>query len=491
MVRTIFLSLLFLAVSTPKCSVAIPPVAVEGVREGWKVEANDGSISYIVQVTPQQVSDIALAGSELKVSIPDFLQGVASNVILRIGSAEVEREPSEAEIRARMQSSLPRGNRLGAGSLTTLSDSAKGAVNIDPMRVTPSTIPTAGTTSLTDTPPSLTTPPPNTLAQNFPNSSSRSSFNNTFPDPTRTASNTGINGFSNSAAGAAVMPRNDNSLYSNNFVGPTLPPGYTGGNTTVSSTAAPSGVSTGYNQWNTQSTYSNSSSSPLANGNFGNANNFPSGSYSNIPSLNYSTPTNNAFNGVSNNGMTGVNASSYPGSTNSYTAVNGYNNMPGQNGLYSPNTQLASNTPLGSSQSYSSNPNMTNGFGMNGANNNTMMQPVGPPMSNVVSYPTGQSMNLPNNSYPNNSALASGYPVNTYLNNNGVGSSINPNVRTPRSELEYQRDYGQSSSLNFMFVLFLLASAVANVYLLMQLNHLLQRYRSLQAASRGTNSFAV
>jgi hypothetical protein len=497
MARTILLTLLFLAASVSTRAVAIPPLPVEGVKEGWKQEANDGSISYILQVTPQKLSEIALAGAELKLIIPDHLQGVARNVILRVGSAEVERDPSEAEIRALMQNSLPHGNRIGGGSLTTLSDSISGAVNIDPMRVTPSTIPTAGTSSLGDTPPSITVPPPNMLAQSFSNGSSRSNFNTTFPDPTRTASNNGIGGFTNSGTGAPVMPRNDTSLYNNNFVGPTLPPGYTGGNTTVSSTAAPSGVNTGYNQWNTPSSYGNSSSTSLANGNFGNANNYPNGSYNNVPSLGYSTPSNNSSPGVSNSGMTGFNTNSYPVSTNSYGAVNGYNNTPGLNGVYSPNTHMASNAPSGSSPNYSSNPNMMNGFGTAGINNNSMMPPVVPPMSNVVSYPPGQSMNLPNNNFPSNGngALGTGYPVNTYLNSNGAGigagSSLNTNMRTPRTEFEYPREYGQSSPLNFMFVLFLLFSAVANVYLLMQLNLLLQRYRSLQAASRGTNSFAV
>jgi hypothetical protein len=485
MTRITLLTLLF-AASAPLNAFAFPNGAtVEGVKEGWKIEANDGSISYIVQITPQQVSNIAQSGGELKIGIPDFLQGVASNVILRIGSSDVEREPSEAQIRAQTQRNLPRDNRLGAGSLTTLSDSTGGAVMIDPMRVTPNTIPTAGASTLSDTGTGFATPPASALAQNFPGSSSRSNFNNPFTDPARTASNTGLGSYNNSTQNTTVMPRTDTSPYGNSFVGPTLPPGYTGGNVTVSSNPAVPGANTGYNQWNTP-TNNNGSSTPLANNNYANQNNYPAGTYNSVPSLGYSTLPNNNSNGNFMNSAPSFNTNAL--NSNAYTP-----NIAGQSGTYPPAAYTASNHSLGATPNFSQNPNTSVGMGVTGYNNHLMQPPVVSAMNNNGMYNSGQPSVT--TSYQHPSPGMNTYQPSAYLSSNiGIPSStpsINPNQRTIRSDADYAREYGQPSSLNFMFVLFLLASAVANVYLLMQLNHLLQRYRSLQATSRGTSSYAV
>ncbi len=488
MTRITILTLLF-AASAQLNAFALPfGDTVEGVKEGWKIESKDGSLSYILQITPQQLSDIAQSGGELKVKFPEFLQGVASNVVLRIGNLEVERDPSEAEIRAQMQRTMPRDNRMGTGSLTTMSDSTGGTVMIDPMRVTPNTIPTAGASTLSDTTSGFAAPPSSVLAQNFSNNSSRSNFNTPYTDPTRTASNTGLGGFNTATPGTAGMPRTDTSTYGNSFVGPTLPPGYTGGNVTVSSSPASPGVN-GYNQWNTPTTYGNGANTPLANGNFGNQNNYPTGTYNNVPSLGYSTSPNSGTNGALMNGTTGFNNPAMSGN-------NAYNANNGQNGTYLTAVNTASNIPFGSTPNYSMNPSTAAGMGTGGynSNNNFVQPPIGSNLNNNGMYNSG--MNTMPTGYQNTNPGMNGYPPNTSLMASNIGlpgtsSSINPNQRTIRSDADYAREYGQQSSLNFMFVLFLLASAVANVYLLMQLNHLLQRYRSLQASSRGTNSFAV
>jgi hypothetical protein len=54
---------------------------------------------------------------------------------------------------------------------------------------------------------------------------------------------------------------------------------------------------------------------------------------------------------------------------------------------------------------------------------------------------------------------------------------------------DYPANY-PSSSPSFLFALMLLISIVGNIYLIILLNQLLMRYRSLQAASRGMNSLA-
>jgi hypothetical protein len=187
------------------------------------------------------------------------------------------------------------------------------------------------------------------------------------------------------------------------------------------------------------------------------------------------------------NGTTGFNNPAMSGN-------NAYNTNYGQNGNYLPAVNTASNNPYGSTPNYSTNPSTTAGMGTGGYNNNLVQPPIGSNLNNNGMYNGG--LNTMPTGYQNTNPGMNGYPPNTSLMASNIGlpgtsSSINPNQRTIRSDADYAREYGQQSSLNFMFVLFLLASAVANVYLLMQLNHLLQRYRSLQASSRGTNSFAV
>ncbi len=203
---------------------------------GWKIEP-DGSLSYIAQVTPATASEMALRGEEIAVSIPDFLQGSVKQVVWRIGTLPVERDPSEAELRANPRQVLPRGSSLAPGSLSTLSDRTGMTVPIDPVRVSGNPIQTAATNRLSDGSSGIDAPPQ--LVQNFSTNGSRSNLNNAFDSTRNGVGGSGFSGIPTMPTNSQTLPPNNN-LYtytnSNGFVGPTLPPGYTGSNITISGT---------------------------------------------------------------------------------------------------------------------------------------------------------------------------------------------------------------------------------------------------------------
>jgi hypothetical protein len=484
---------ILLLATTAQLGVSGVPV---GSKYGWKIE-NDGSMSYIAQVTPEVASVMAQQGQEIAVPIPDFLQGRVRQVVWRIGISEVEREPSEAELLSDPRSILPRGvSPLGAGTLSTLSDRTGSTVPIDPVRVTPNTMPTSGTSRLQGSDASLEPPQ---LAQNYAASPARSNFNNTY-DPTRLSSTTGGYSSTPTMNNSSVLPRNDGYSYAYSTgsqpVGPTLPPGYTGSNITVTGTPTTSwnngnNTSTTYggmNAWN-----SNNSTGSLSGGNFGNTNGY--GTNASVPSLNYSTP------------------SGYGNATSTY----------GSTSTTQPNAYLAQNN-FGTATPNSAYPNQSpyNGVAANGFNNNGITANgynvnngtgVGLGNNGMGSTPYGTNP-MPNYNYsattpygPNPSMVGTygtGYGAMPALAPSLLASNLSPTPVTRPSMIDetkrtigreyddYPRDYATPTAGSAsLLVILLLVSVVGNVYLIALLNQLLQRYRALQAGSRSTTSLAV
>lgn len=469
-----------------------------GGQVGWQTE-NDGSIAYVIQVTPEEASIMAAKGLEVDAPIPDFLQGVAKRIFVRIGTGSVPRDPSEAELRANPRQVLPRGSTMGAGSLSTLSDRTGMTVPIDPVRVNPNPMPTAGTNRLSDAGSSIDAPPQ--LVQNFATNGSRSNLGNAFDSTRNGMSGSGFSGIPTTPTNNTTLPRNDLYTYTNSGpVGPTLPPGYTGGNVTISGTptntygstsntygtnAGTYGANanyTGTNAWNNNSTTGQgyASNAPLAGGNFGNPNNYNysnNGNLGTVPSLNYSNSPSGSF----ANGSTGYGTGTNYGLNNSTMQPNAYL---AQNGYQTGTVNSGVNPYLA--------PNATNqGFGGMGVN--------GLPTSNPYNNPMAPS-GLGYGQAQYNSAFGSPSIAPPLLASNPTVPSpvarptmVDGGKRTIGSEYsdEYRREYAPPSSSSGLLALLLLVSFVGNIYLIALLNQLLQRYRTLQAGSRTSTSLAV
>jgi hypothetical protein len=486
-------SLLSISISTAPLAYGQTPVSV---KVGWKVDEADGLFCYIAQVTPADAMVIASTGAELAAPVPDFLQGRVQKVMWRIGISDVEREPSEEELRASFRSnSLRNGfSGIGSGNLTTMSERTGQTVPIDPQRVTNVPLPASSTKSLSD---SEITPPP-AFAQNFPSATTRMASNSGFDASSRP----GFTPPPMSTNTTPVMPsstyNNGSSTYGNGtldsgFVGPPLPPGYTGGSVTVKGSPQPT-----YGSNNSLPTSTYAAGSNYANGgfnNFGTPSNLGSNynSASNFPSLNpnsnYSYPSGNQFstNGfgttptMSNGNFGQSNGMPYGNPAYRPDALTASNNFP-NNGGFSGQSNYPNNGlgPNGMMQI----PN--NGFGNvpNGNFTSTGMNTGG---SNFGGFNQGLGGNMPspglNNNFP---SLAS----NVGLGPAPVGTRnpIDSSKPTMGGDDNYRdRTIYPPSSSNFMVGILLLVSFVLNIYLLFQLANFLQRYRTLLAANRGTS----
>ncbi len=453
----------------------------QGVKAGWKPET-DGSMSYIAQVTPQIAEQMATQGQEMALDIPDFLQGRVNRIVWRIGLADVEREPSEAELRSLPPRQIfPKSgeNPFAHGGLSTLSDQTTGnTVLIDSPRPGSVMLPTAGVGRASDNDPTL--PPVPSLAQSFTSPSARASQANQLDMYRSGAGSNNGGSFSNSGV-APVLPRTDTFPSNSKPVfGPPPPPtsGYTGGQVTVTGTPTGTGNT---NAWNDNrlgsSMGQNGANAPLANGNFGNPNNYgPTGSSGVFSAPNPSYATTNpqgypATSSTPNGGYT------YPNSSTQNNAVVQPNYA---NANTSPDALFASNN-----FNYGANP-YSNG---------------GPPQLYPQASPATQPWNNPyaangtnyTGMMPNQGVMSPPVP---YIANNPQLSTIptRPMVdgtrRTmdSRDNLAYENIPATPPSY---VVALLLASLVGNAYLVMLLNQLLQRYRALQASSRGSTSLAI
>ncbi len=402
--------------------------APAGVKYGWKHE-DDGSMSYIGQVTPAIAHEMESRGEEIAIDIPDFLRGRVNRVVWRIGTLDVEREPTEAELRATPpRQVLPNSgqNPNAQGNLTSLGDRSTGQVMmIDPQRAGSMTLPTAGTGRANDSDPSL--PPVPSLAQTYPSPSTRSSLNSQFDMPR--SNPTGSNSFG--LGTTPVLPRQDTlPSTSGGFIGPQLPPGYTTGQVTV--TGSPSGTG-GTNAWNDSRFGSNPSSfgtsNPISNGNFGNPNNYGPSSGSGSQ---FSSPSNSGYSVPNSSGFASPTSSS-----NAYLPSNANTQFSGTNPQSYSGTNQRPDAYLANNPGYSPNP-----YGA---------ASVPPPYSpGSTTAPLGSNGYVPGTNYT-----------------------------------------AMPASQSYAVTLLLLVSFVGNVYLIMLLNQLWHRYRALQASSRGATSLAI
>jgi len=450
-----------------------------GVKFGWKPES-DGSLSYIAQVTPQIASQMATGGQEIVLDIPSYLQGRVNKVIWRIGSNDVEREPSEAQLMAAPRSMLP--NAFSPRKLTNLNENSGQTVMIDPQRNSPPTLPTGG--RLGDSIPSLASVPSLDLAQNYQTPNSRTGFNSQFDMPSTTApgsfsaSNTG---FGNNS----VLPRQDTMSTNSGVVyGPTLPPGYnyTGGQVTVTGTSVNPGTTNGFDSRRGSNSNTYGSNSSFSNDNFGNPNNYNSGNLGQSGS--YSTPSSTNFSNSNQSGF--PNASSTPYSNpnsypNSQTQQGNTNATNFNYGLQGPDARYASNQ-----NAYSPPPSM---IPYNG-NSNNGYPTVGNPNTNyggVLPNQMATNQVVPAPMFQNQPPLLLGN--NSMAGGVSTPSVVDPNRRTSsRSDFD-ERNYPlqTNGSSNYLVPLLFLVSLVGNVYLVMLLNQLLQRYRNLLASTRSTS----
>ncbi len=468
-----------------------------GLKAGWKTEA-DGYVSYIAQVPPDIAAKMATEGREMALDIPDFLQGRVNRVVWRIGVEDVEREPSEAELRSMPREVFPRSgaNSVGPG-LSNLGGNAignGGPVMIDSPRPGAMMLSAAGASRLADSDPTL--PPVPSLAQNYP-SSTRASQTSQFDMP-RSGLGSGAGGNLATPGPSLginpVLPRQDTLPPSNSkpLFGPQLPPTstYTGGQVTV--TGAPTGAGT-QNSWNDTRTGATSgqygTNNPIANGNFGNPNNY-------LPS--------NAGSGLSGpaNSYSANNPQGYPATT---TGLNGGTGYPGSNSQYQYNAANPSSYTngasrpdayLASSNNYPATPYAANPYSGT-SSPSPYPYPLAPqtaPGWNNGTYPPAGANAAGN--YPGMSPNPGMMPPTQYMASLPQAPPLNTRTvvdgtrRTTSSRDDIPYENVPATPPSYVVAL-LVASLVGNFYLVMLLNTLLQRYRNLQASSRGTTSLAI
>ncbi len=465
--------------------------AVPGFKVGWKPDDKGRGLCYIVQVTPDVSNAIATGGQELAVDIPDYLQGKVSQVVWRTGLSDVEREPSTAELQANPRAYLPSSaqNTRGPGSLTNLSDSSGQMVNLDPVRSNAAFPVNVGREADLD-PTMPAVPSLGSLAQNFSTPNSRNSFGN--PDPTGTFPP------NSNSSNSLTMPKTTSTYPApSSFHGPTLPSGY---NNTPLTTAGTPSTFTGPNPNNSNPYGSN------PNSNFGSGTNSGLGANSNNVYGPNTTPVTVAANpnGVNPYGATnygqgnGISAGTFGGGNNYQPTGTGNTFPPSGNNAYNP-----ANQNVFSSAANSPYTNPYTNTQLNGTNASPPYYPNSRPDYLV-------SQNLPMNSATNpgypGASTSSGYGPPPYLPSSGFNqqpqlmANTPPPIRQNSTDANrWNENYGNRlplgsesvSAPNYFATLFLLVSLVGNAYLFWLLTNLLQRYRTLQANSRGLSSLGV
>ncbi len=475
---------------------------VNGVSDGWKID-RDNTLTYIVQLSPQMATDIATRGEEIKIPIPTNLQGIAENVLIRIGNAQVERELTDDQLRSRQQQRLRSDTRnAGITDLNSLSSrSSGGVVPIDPQRSPAAILPTGNSSASArstendlamqvpfGSPPSLgasrfaTTPsetlPPSTLPTNqqtlpptVPPSFSQSNlgttgglsnngttqisdgFNSLRNGLNQATSNLGVapNGYSNPPNSTTTQPNfTSGSIANNSFATQATP--YTGGNVTVLGTPSIDRIAT--SPYNTNQSTSN-----------------PFGS---------TYGATNPYAPTSSTNSNWTNQTSY-GQQQPLGPLNGqYTN---QLGSQQPSQYLPGNVPM---------PSLQNGLGNNAwasdprSNASGYSDPYRSTLQNTALLPPGYDSNattLPpfaRLAQSNTSLSSTGLrdsPLSRELSVDGYGNPI-----TTRQGRDTLSGLGQ---------LLLVISLVGNAYLLWQLKDLFNSYRMLQISKRAEGSYSL
>jgi hypothetical protein len=201
----------------------------------------------------------------------------------------------------------------------------------------------------------------------------------------------------------------------------------------------------------------------LESGNFGNANNYGATGQAG----NFAVPANQGFSSSPSQGF-----SPSPNSTGF-----GYSNVNAR-----PDAYVASNNPAYASAPYGA---------------NSAAQPS-PQAQSVSANQSWNNAYAPGSNYPTMVPNGSVMPPNTtYLASNTLAQADSGRlmsegarrVTTSRDGLPYEN--AAATSPSYVVALLFLVSLVGNVYLVMLLNQLLHRYRTLQASNRGITSLAV
>jgi hypothetical protein len=459
------------------------PVAssVSGVSDGWKID-RDNTLTYIVQMSPQMATDIATRGEEIKIPIPTNLQGIAENVLIRIGNAPVERELTDDQLRTRQQQRARSDTRnAGITDLNSLSSRSSGSVvPIDAQRSPPAILPTGNTSAPTRStendlamqvpfgaPPSLgstrlgattsETLPPSTLPttqQTLPPTVPPS-----FAQPSMNSTNGLSNGVTNqitdgfnSLRNGLNQPANNSLVNPNGSYASTSAPPYTGGNVTVLGTPSIDRIAS--NPYGTNQTTTNPFGSTYGGANpYGNSN---ASSNWNNPAAYGQQPQLTSLNGQYGNQLNNQPLAQYPPGTVPMPSL--------QNGIGSNPWAL---DPRNASNAYTDPP-------LRGSSPNTSYLPTG---------------------YDNSSATLPPYARLAQSNNSLTGTSLRDNALTRELGLDA---YGNAvttrqgrDTLSGLGQLLLIISLIGNAYLLWQLSNLFNSYRTLQLSKRSEGSYSL
>ncbi len=480
---------------------------VNGVSDGWKID-RDGTLTYIVQLSPQMATDIATRGEEIKIPVPTNLQGIAENVLIRIGNAQVERELTDEQLRSRQQQRLRSDTRnAGITDLNSMSSrSSGGVVPIDPQRSPAAILPTSNSSASARStendlamqvpfgaPPSLgssrfgsasnETLPPSTIPTNQqtlpptvppsfaqPNSGSPSGLSNGLGNNGTTQLTDGFNTLRNGLNQAANNSMVNPNVYTNQLNGTTTPSNftngsaanssfpanqaapYTGGNVTVLGAPAIDRFAT--NPYGANQTTSN-----------------PFGST--YGATNPYAPTSNATANWNNQ-------SSY-GQQQQLGPLNGqYAN---QIGSQQPSPYLPGTVPM---------PSLQNGLGSNAWSTDPRNSTVG----YADSYRTSQQSTsyLPPG-YDNNASTLPPFARLAQSNTSLSGTGLRESPLSRELNLDA---YGNPvatrqgrDTLSGFGQLLLVVSLVGNAYLIWQLSNLFNSYRTLQLSKRAEGSYSL
>ena len=479
---------------------------VTGVSDGWKID-RDNTLTYIVQMSPQMATEIATRGEEIKIPIPTNLQGIAENVVIRIGNAPVERELTDEQLRSRQQQRGRTDTRnAGITDLNSLSSrSSGGVVPIDPQRSPAAILPTGNTTAAArstesdvamqapfgasqtlgsnrfGSSPSETLPPSSiptnqqTLPPTVPPNFSQPTFPQSGLGATNGLSNSGLNnsgtaqfsdGF-NSQRNGSNQAINNSLVNSNGSYAATQATPYTGGNVTVLGSPSIDRIAT--NPYGPNQTATN----PFGT-TYGASNNSASNPYA---------PLNNATTNWNNQTPYGQQQPLGPFNGQYGSQLGGQ-----QSSQYFPGT-----VPMPSLQG--------------GLANNTWSQD---PRNGSYGFADSWRNNQQNASYPpydNNPATLPPFLRTAQSSGPLSGSSLS-NTSSPLSESKLReialaRELGIDSfgnpittrqgrdTLSGLGQLLLVISLVGNAYLIWQIKDLFNSYRTLQLSKRAEGSYSL
>lgn len=478
--------------------LAVVPSGVNGVNDGWKID-RDNTLTYIVQLSPQMATDIATRGEEIKIPIPTNLQGIAENVLIRIGNAPVERELNDEQLRVRQQQRLRTDTRnAGITDLNSLSSrSSGGVVPIDPQRSPAAIMPTGNSIAparSTENDLAMQVPfgaPPSLGATRFGATSSETLPPSTLPTSQQTLPPTVPPNFTQSNLGAP-SGLNNSGLISNGTT--QLSDGFNSlrngiNQATNNSMVTPNAYSNQVNGATANGSFPASQSTPYTGGNVTVLGAPSIDRFATSPYATNQTTSNpfgstygatNSFSPTGNASANWNNQTSY-GQHQSSGAPNGqYAN---QLGSQPPTQHLPGNVPM---------PSFQNGLG-----NNSW---ASDPRNSVAGYADSFRTNQQNASllppgYDSNSTTLPPFARLAQSNTSLSGTGLRESPLSRELSLD---SYGNQittrqgrDTLSGLGQLLLVISLVGNVYLVWQLSNLFNSYRTLQLSKRAEGSYSL